>query len=67
MIAGIIIYLLVGFIYISNSFRNEIKNNLPKEHILNFYAISCIIYPIAIIEDFYYWNFIDCEQYGIKK
>ncbi len=66
MIQGIIIYSLVGYIYTKNVHDDRIRKELHHSDIWKLYLIIIACYPILMLEDFYYWNFIECNQYGNK-
>ena len=68
MIAGIIIYLVLGALYSIYLDTDKSHNIAKKYKIIKLHILLLYLFiPIIAIHYFYYWNFIDCEQYGIKK
>lgn len=68
MIAGIIIYLVLGIFYCIYLESEKSHKIAEKYGIIEWHLVMIILFiPIIAIYYFYLWNFIDCEQYGIKK
>lgn len=70
MIRGIELYLVIGTLIVLRLSYLKCDIHYYIEERFGLYGtflFGLILFPILMTFKFYYWNFIECNQYGIKK